>query len=199
MTTVTTKQEPALEYSRLLFANILDWYKNADLKAQILLTFDGIFLSILDSSVFGKNDKIVEILSYFGTETWILLGGMILTLIGSIYSALGCIRSRLADPVEITNHLLEIVQDSGLKLYQKPDTMWFFGHIARLKDRKRFQQRLEQFSEKDELTAISSQIFILSKNVLMKHAWVNRGFILIAVTLILFLAAATSYVIRVAV
>jgi hypothetical protein len=31
----------AVNYSNPVFANVVDWYKNADSKAQIILTLDG--------------------------------------------------------------------------------------------------------------------------------------------------------------
>lgn len=73
----------------------------------------------------------------------------------------------------------------------------FFGMIAQLEDRKKFQMRLSEFSEEDEVRALSSQIFLVSKNVLRKHKWVNRGFLFIALTLVFFLASGVSYVARI--
>jgi hypothetical protein len=37
------KKSPALEYSRRTFDGVLEWYKNADSKAQVILTIDGAF------------------------------------------------------------------------------------------------------------------------------------------------------------
>lgn len=188
---------PSLVYVRRLFDNILDWYKNADTKAQILLTLAGVFISFLASTVFAKKKDIQSILDLFEIETWILLFFMVAFLIAAIVSALQCLRSRLADPEDIEKHLLNIVNDSEGKDRQWPETMWFFGMIAQLKDRRRFQSRLHEFTEEDELRALSSQIFIVSRNVLNKHRWVNRGFLFISLTLLAFLASGVSYVARV--
>ena len=118
-------------------------------------------------------------------------------LIATIISALLCLRSSLEGPEEIDKHLHDIVVDIEGKNRQWPETMWFFGMIAQLKDRKRFQARLHEFTEEDELQALSSQIFIVSKNVLKKHKLVNRGFLFITLTLLAFLASSVSYVARV--
>lgn len=188
---------PSLKYTQRLWDNILDWYNNADTKAQILLTLAGVFLGFLTSTAFTKKSDLRPIVDLFGTETWVFLLFMTAFLIAAIISALLCLRSRLEDPKEIVKHLHDIVMDIEGKDSQWPETMWFFGMIAQLKDRRRFQARLHEFTEEDELQALSSQIFIVSKNVLKKHKWVNRGFLFIALTLLAFLASGVSYVARV--
>lgn len=194
---MTESDSPSLDYARRLFDNIIDWYKNADTKAQILLTLAGVFLSFLTSAAFTKKSDLKSILELFGIETWVLLAFMVMFLIATIISALLCLRSRLADPEDIVKHLHDIVEDYEVKDRQWPETMWFFGMIAQLKDRRRFQARLHEFTVEDELRALSSQIFIVSKNVLKKHIWVNRGVLFIALTLLAFLASGVSYIVRV--
>ena len=39
--------EPALDYTRRVYANVLGWYENADRKAQLILTANGGFLTVL--------------------------------------------------------------------------------------------------------------------------------------------------------
>ncbi len=68
---------PSLDYSRRLYGNIHDWYKNADTKARILLTLAGVFLSFLTSTAFTKKNDLDSILELFGLETWILLSFMV--------------------------------------------------------------------------------------------------------------------------
>jgi len=187
----------SLDYTRQLFENILDWYNNADKKAQILLTISGIFLSFLTGTAFTKTDDLKSIISIFGTETWMLLIATIAFLITSIFTALICLRSRLSEPAELTQHLKDILNDNGGNLRQWPETMYFFGEIAQLKDRMRFQARIRELTVEDEINALSSQIFIVSKNVLKKHEWVNRSFLFLSITLIAFLLSGASYVVRV--
>ena len=187
----------SLIYARALFANILDWYKNADLKAEILLTITGAFLSFFTGAVFVKEADLKHILCFFGPETWILMGLTVIGLVMSIVSALICLRSRLADPKDYIDHISEVNRDKEGNLKQWPETLYFFGMIAQLVDRKKFQVRLSEFSNADEIKALSSQIFLVSKNVSRKHKWVNIGFLFIALTLLFFLASAVSYVVRV--
>ena len=79
---------------------------------------------------------------------------------------------------------------------QLPETLWFFGHIAKLESRIRFQSRIAQITPEDEIKMLGSQIFILSKNVLIKHKWVNRGFLLFGISLLQLLALAASISLR---
>lgn len=173
----------SLEYVRSLFTNILHWYENADSKAQVILTLDGAFLSFLTSLIFMKTDELEGILAVFGLETWVALSLMAMALTGSIISALMCIRSRLKFPK------LEKSEP------YTPEVMWFFGSIAML-EKKSFQKRIENINEDDEITVLSSQIYEVSKNVLSKHKWVNCGFVLTGLSLILFMSVGVSYLIR---
>jgi hypothetical protein len=87
-------RDEALEYTRDLYKLVLDWYGNADTKAQILLTIDGAFLAFFTSSIFAKPEDLGFIIDKFWAGTWIFLGLMCICLVGSIVSALNCLRSR---------------------------------------------------------------------------------------------------------
>ena len=189
---------PSLVYTRSLWTNVFAWYTNAEAKAQILLTLAGAFLSFVTSSIFVKKSELAEIVKLFGPETWSLLGLTVLGLFATIAAALFCLRSRIAGPEDLDAHIQEINCDYEGKCRQWPETLWFFGMIARLEDRKKFQDRLSDFSEYEEVRALSSQIFLVSRNVLKKHIWVNRGFLFMGLTLIFFLTAGVNYVMRVA-
>jgi hypothetical protein len=108
---------------------------------------------------------------------------MAMALTGSLISALICIRSRLKFP-----------KFEKSEPY-KPEMMWFFGSIALL-EKKPFQERIKNITDEDEIIALSSQIYEVSKNVLNKHKWVNRGFLLTGLSLILFMMVGVSYLVR---
>jgi hypothetical protein len=186
----------ALEYVRSLFQNIINWYTNADTKASYLLTLAGAFVTFLTASAFGKKDDLKLVLEVFGPETWLLMGVMFVCLVLSIACALMCLKSR-GRPKEWTDHVREVNADPSGALRQKAETLWFFGYIADLNNRERFQRRMAEITVADEIAALSYQVFALSKNVARKHCWVNRGFSFIALTLIFFLLAGSSYVCRV--
>jgi hypothetical protein len=46
--------DESLEYSRRLYDNIVDWYKSAELKAQVVLSLAGVFTSFLIASIFAN-------------------------------------------------------------------------------------------------------------------------------------------------
>ena len=41
------------EYTQRVYDSVLDWYKNADAKAQIIFTLDGAFLTFLVDVLFA--------------------------------------------------------------------------------------------------------------------------------------------------
>jgi hypothetical protein len=181
----------ALDYTRRVNAETLDWYKNADLKSQILLTIDGVFLAFLTASVFKAPRDLQPIVARFGLETWFLLGLMTLALSGSIVSALLSLRSRgmLRRPDGRNDEAgTPEVEPVAAK-------MWFFEDIRR-NDQKEFIRALHRVDQALEIDAVGHSAFILASNVSRKHRWVNVGFLLAGATLLLFLAAAVSYVIR---
>src|SRR4051812_12685548 len=118
--------KPATVYSRKLFDNVIDWYKSADAKAQVLLGLAGTFLSFLTGSMFMKREELKSILNVFGPETWAFLAMTILCLVLAIGCALICLRSRMAD--EFRTHLSAI--NAGTSEKQCAETLWFFGSIA---------------------------------------------------------------------
>jgi hypothetical protein len=193
---MVAESERRAEYAQRVFAAALDWYRNADGKAQVLLTLDGAFLSFLTGSAFTKSEDLGKILGVFGVETWLFLVAMVVTLAGSIMAALQCLRSRLNDPVEIRAQLDAASRSVDIDDLPPP-LLWFFGHIGQL-DRKRFAERLQRLTTFDEVEALASETWLLSRNVGRKHKWVNRGFLLTAITFVMFLSAGTSYVVHVA-
>ena len=62
-----------LEYSRRLYDDVLDWYKSADSKAQVVLAIDTAFLAFLTSAIFSEPDKLRAILAVFSWITWLNL------------------------------------------------------------------------------------------------------------------------------
>ena len=187
---------PALEYSRRVFNSVLEWYKNADSKAQIILTIDGIFLAFITNSIFIEQDKLLKILSKFGGETWLLLALMCLTLAGSILSSILCLWSRVYREDELD----EILKNSGVDIKRsetyKPQFMFFFQFISRLQA-EQMADKLSAVDEKYEIEALAHETRILSENVMKKHKWVNRGFGLAGLSLLFFLSVGVSYIVRV--
>ncbi|MBW4660285.1 MAG: hypothetical protein KME15_16540 [Drouetiella hepatica Uher 2000/2452] len=182
-----------LEYSRRLYDDVLDWYKSADSKAQVVLAIDAAFLAFLTSTVFSEPDKLRSILDVFSWVTWLNLALMLLSLIVSIGAAISCVWSRIYSIREVKQIIKKAesrCQDSDK--YPPEMIMWFFQFIEAL-DQKKFQVTLESSEEEFELKVLAEEIYVLSSNVRKKHIAVNIGFGFAALSLIFFVMAAVSY------
>jgi hypothetical protein len=183
---------PALEYARRLFEDVTTWYQNADTKAEVILTIDGVFLAFLTSSLFAESTA--AILNTVTPLTWVWLVLMSLSLTGSIVSALAGLWSRLHTPTAADKSLEDLhvrVEDGST---YAPESMWFFQRVRRL-DERQFQARLQTVDEAFEIQVLAHEIHALSTNVEKKHRWVDRGFVLAGASLVLFLAAGASHVV----
>jgi hypothetical protein len=182
-----------LEYSRRLYDDVLDWYKSADSKAQVVLAIDTAFLAFLTSAIFSEPDKLRAILAVFSWITWLNLTLMLLSLMISIGAAIFCVWSRIYSLKEVK----QIIKKAESRC-QDPDKyppemiMWFFQFIEVL-DQKKFQATLESTEEGFELKVLAEEIYILSRNVRKKHLAVNIGFGFAALSSIFFVMAAVSY------
>lgn len=185
----------AVDYSRRLLELVINWYNNADSKAQIILTLDGAFLTFLTSSILGNPDNVGKIIGRFGPDTWLLLMLMCLCLVGSIVGALMCLLSRIfLLPKRDSVLRRERARVKTAKKYS-PNVMLFFQSVSWL-DHDKFQEQLKTVDKEFEVEALASQIHHLSKRVNTKHKAVNYGFVFAGATLVFFLAVGISYVAR---
>lgn len=182
----------SLDYARRLFERIIDWYKTADSKAQIILTLHGAFLTFLTTSVFKNPDELSRIIQRFNFFTWLFLALMCVCLIVSIISALMCLWSRVW--LFSKRDAVLVREKMRLKDAEKysPNLMLFFKTISWL-DHDKFQSQLAGVDEDFEIKALASQSYLLAKRVNTKHLLVNLGFVLSGASLIFFLAGGMSY------
>jgi hypothetical protein len=184
---------PSVEYSRRLYDDVLGWYHNADAKAHVLLGLDGAFVTFVAATAFRKPEELSSLLPKFTPWTWGFLGLMTASLVASIASAIYCLWSRVyLRPSSFVHSTLAKAHAVTLDTYP-PGTMWFFQFISGLNSAK-FQRTLFRIDSRFEIEALASQISILSNNVRKKHIGANVGFVLAIATLLLFGAAAASYV-----
>ena len=179
--------ENKLEFSRNLYERTIDWYKNADSKAQIILTLNGALISFLAASIFKNPDELFKIIRKFNGFTWFCLFAMGVCIAGSVTFAIKCLWSRISTSVE---------GDAESKDRSIIDEMAFFGTIRRLK-LDDFRNQLPQMNENAEIKALGTQIYLLSRNVNEKHLAVNLSFVLIGGALIFFLLGGISYLLSV--
>jgi hypothetical protein len=185
----------SLEFLRRLYANVLDWYRIADAKAQLILTLNGIFITIVTGTVFSRPDELAAWRRVFGVETWIFLSLGAVAIVGSIISALLCLHSRLHEAAlrDIADHYH--VDRKSIETYV-PGVAWWFGMIARMEPRLMIHY-LQTADEMFEAEALADQIVVLSGRNLAKHRAVNRGWLLAGASLLCLVIAGTSYVLRV--
>jgi hypothetical protein len=180
-----------LEYLRRVYADVLGWYKVADNKGQLLLTVNGLFVSVLTGTVLGSASDAGERTQQFSPLTWVLAAVAGAAIMGSIAAAAMCLRSRLHNA-----HVDWLIRQAGVDPADpssyKPATAWWFGTIARL-DSEGMEQQLLRAGPQMEVSALASQVVLLSQNVLSKHQWANRGWLLAALALISLLSATASY------
>jgi hypothetical protein len=186
----------ALEYAHLVFTNVVDWYKNADFKAQIILTLDGALIAFLTTSIFKKPSELLEITSKLTPGTWFLLLFMCFSLAGSIASALMCLWSRVNFGIR-RDKVLGVEKKrvaEGRKPYS-PNVMLFFKTISWL-DHDSFQDQIITIDTPFQIRALASQSFLLSKRVYRKHVLANAGFVLVGISFLLFLASGVNYMVN---
>jgi hypothetical protein len=190
---------PALEYARRLYANVLDWYKLADTKAQLLLTVDGVFVTVLAGAVLGDPQETSDRVQRFGPETWALLGAAALALLLSVACAALCLWSRSGLGGAAIRRLMqrELGVDPGRRASYSPEVAWWFGMIATLEPRH-IAATIKDADERFERDALVAQIVVLSRNVLRKHTWVNRGWALAAAGAGSVVVLTATYLVRLA-
>jgi len=75
MATDSPIQPGALEYSRSVFEHLMDWYKVADAKGRLLLTLNGIYITVLSSVALASPHNLINHKAALTPATWALLAG----------------------------------------------------------------------------------------------------------------------------
>ncbi len=181
---------PSLENTRRLYESVLDWYKNADAKAQVVLSLAGIFLTFVGTTLLKDAANVVRLPWY----SFALLALMCLALTLSLFHAILCIWSRTYNPVELTDFLNKAGVDPSRHETYAPSVCWFFQTVSSL-NKAQFEKKMQALERTFEVDAMSSQIYELSVRVTKKHHHVNYGFSFAAITFLLFLASGVSLLI----
>jgi hypothetical protein len=191
MATDAPIQPGALEYSRSVFEHLMDWYKVADAKGRLLLTLNGIYITVLSSVALASPHNLINHKATLTPATWALLAGAAAATAISILSAIGCLYSRLSN-ANLDKHLDRFAEpDPAAASPYRPVATFWFGTIARL-DPKIGVPMLQSADEAFELAALTEEVFLLAPNVLAKHRWVNKGWAAAGTSLLLLLAATVT-------
>ena len=176
-----------LTYVRRAYDHVFEWYKVADSKAQLLLTLDGAFVTILTGTVFAKPEEAAAFVRVLG-EASLLLMLEALLISGSILCGLLCLYSRLSHS-RLSHIQSDLQVEPLLPRTFKPQIAWWFGIIASVAQAAHdsgslLSQYLKDIDPETERVIMSNEIVQLSRNVLYKHRWVDRGWILASLALI---------------
>lgn len=182
-----------LEYSRRLYDSVLGWYNSADLKAQVVLAIDTVFLAFLASAIFAEPTELRKVIDAFSWLTWLTFALMFLSLFLSIGAAITCLYSRTYSSYEVRKIIQSAESRTKDSHRYPPEPMVFFFQFIKELNEKKFQATLDSVGEDFEIEVLSKEIFILSKNTSKKHRAVNIGFGSAGVSLTLFAIAAVSY------
>jgi hypothetical protein len=160
----------ALAFSRGLYASTLDWYKVADSKGQLLLTLNGIYITVLSSATIASSQNLVKLHTSLPPATWFLLAGAAVATAISILMAIACLYSRLSDARldEIRDSFTE--RDAYGNLRYQPAALYWFGTIARVNHDIGLKM-LQSADEAFELSAVTEDLFLLASKALAKHRW----------------------------
>jgi hypothetical protein len=195
----TSVGDDAVEYARRVYANTLSWYDNADRKAQLILTANGGFLTVLVGFALSSPVDVTRTVHAFGPETWLFAGVAAASVVVAFGSAALALWSRLHSKASAS----EIIRGHGVKLDDPdatydPSVLWFFQFVALL-DETAYERRLRAVSAQDEIDSMADEIIKLSQRVTIKHGWVNVGFVATTVALSCLLATSVSYAVRLAI
>lgn len=184
--------EIATAYIRRVYSSTREWYALVEGKAQLLLTVNGIFVTVLFGVLFGKAGDVHAEVAHFGPETWVFLGVAVVALLSALVCAAGSLWSFHG---RAKNEFDRLGVDPGNPKTYCAEVLWYFGHLARL-DPDTAVEKLREADNEYEAKALSYNVIDLSNRVLHKHRLVNRGWALTALELIALVAAGTSFFIR---
>lgn len=181
--------EPDAEYVRRAYDRVIDWYKVAESKAQLLLTVNGLLVTVFIASLTGK----VSGARQAGLETRIFVLAAAATTVAAVACAAGGLWSRHTVNTKKAFAKLE-VDPSDLDSY-RPEVLWYFGHLASL-DHQAAAGMVGSADRNFEITALSYNLVDLSVVVLRKHRFVNLGWALTASAVIFVVIAGTDIYLR---
>jgi hypothetical protein len=186
-----------LTYTKDLYANVIEWYKDVHARAQLILTLDGAFVTLLSGAVVTKRVDLEAAAEAFGPETWIFLALMAVAFAASGACVILALMPRGLRWTNIRNKYRDFMQEDQ-EAGRKPPTsvMWWHQFIKEM-GRIDFMRNAAKVGDQEERNALASQIVALSERLRWKYRLVYAGFIATAVAVLSLLLATTFYVVRV--
>lgn len=182
-------------YLRSVYADIFEWYKIADAKSQLILTLDGALITIATGLVLASPGQLAAQEKRFGWETWVFLAISSLALTMSVVCAVVCLYSRLDNASLRTLRRNNVDRENEVTYV--PAIAYWFETIAKLNRQKAINYLMTAPRKSEfEIEALANEVVAFSHNVLDKHRWANRAWLLTSVSLIALFAMGASYLLR---
>jgi hypothetical protein len=176
-----------------MYDRVIDWYKVADTKAQLLLTVNGAFVTVAFGLLSGSVEELRRSLDAAGAFTWLFLTLAIVSLSGSISAAAATLFSQHGR--HIREDFARLGMDPDDESTYRPEGMWYFGHIAQLRGQA-VQSTLRDADDDLEVKVLAYNVHGLAKTVLRKHRLINVGWLLTTAALLSLIAAGLSLLVR---
>ncbi|MFC4466835.1 hypothetical protein ACFPH6_20265 [Streptomyces xiangluensis] len=185
--------EADAEYVRRVYDRAIDWYRVAEAKAQLILTVNGVLVTVIFGTAAGNVTKKHEFAKISGVETWCFFLVSTGSLIGAVACAAACLWSRHVKNVKGTFARLRVYPE--IPNSYRPEVLWYFGDLAHL-EIEPAAALISRADRRFEIKALSYNVVHLAGIVLRKHRFVNAGWALTALAIISLIVGVASIFIR---
>lgn len=180
------------EYVRRVYERAMDWYKVAESKAQLILTVNGVLVTLAFGTAAGHTDG-RELGKAAGVETWCCFMVVIGALLGAVVCAAACMWSRHGSNYKGTFALLGVDPEDPSSY--RPEVLWYFGDLAHLQMGPAAAM-IGRADRNFEITSLSYNVVHLARIVLRKHRFVNAGWALTALGIASLILGGASVFVR---
>ncbi|MFJ8494693.1 hypothetical protein ACIRBZ_41110 [Streptomyces sp. NPDC094038] len=176
-----------------MYERAMDWYKVAESKAQIILTVNGVLVTLTFGTAAGHVSDGRQLAEVAGVETWCFFLVVVGALLGAVACAAACMWSRHGTNYKGTFAALDVNPENPASY--RPEVLWYFGDLAHLK----MGPAIALISRADrdfEITTLSYNVVHLARIVLRKHRFVNAGWALTALAIASLVLGGASVFVR---
>ena len=181
------------EYVRRVYERAMDWYKVAESKAQLILTVNGVLVTVTFSTAAGHISNGRDLAKVAGVETWCFFAVVVAALLGAVACAAACMWSRHGTNYKGTFDLLDVNPEDPASY--RPEVLWYFGDLAHLQMGPA-ALLISQADRKFEITSLSYNVVHLARIVLRKHKFINAGWALTALGIASLILGGASIFVR---
>jgi hypothetical protein len=181
------------EYVRHVYERAIDWYKVAESKAQLILTVNGVLVTVIFGITADHVSDGGELAKISGVETWCFFVISTSALLGAVTSAAACLWSRHGANSKGTFALLGV--DPERPDTYRPEVLWYFGDLAHLQ-MEPAAALISQADREFEKVTLSYNVVHLARIVLRKHRFINAGWALTALAIASLILAWASVFVR---